>query len=55
MFVFLDAYALNRPEVMLAHADKSIDANGNLTNEVTLGLEKALLANLVEWAQKMNC
>ncbi len=54
MFVFLDVYTLNRPEVMLAHADKSIDANGNLTNEVTVGLVKALLANLAERAQKMK-
>jgi len=54
MFVFLVVYAFNRPEVMLAHADKSIDAKGNLTNEATIGLVKELFANLVERAKKMR-
>src|SRR5688572_31334202 len=33
MFVFLNMYAVNQPEVMVANAHKHFDENGNLTDE----------------------
>jgi len=47
-------HPINRPEVMLANANRNIDENGNVTNEVTLSLVKELLINLVEWTKKIN-
>jgi chromate reductase, NAD(P)H dehydrogenase (quinone) len=35
MFVFLNMYALNRPEVMIPHAADKFDEQGNLTDKFT--------------------
>lgn len=47
VFVFLNVYAVNQPEVMIGNAADQFDAKGNLTNETTKGLIRQLLANLV--------
>ena len=53
-FVFLNMFPINRPEVMVAFADKKVDQNGNLTDETTRKLVKQLLENLVTWTKKLR-
>ena len=53
-FVFLNMFPINRPEVMVAFADKKVDQNGNLTDETTRKLVKQLLENLVAWTKKLR-
>lgn len=50
----LDMYPLNRPEVMVPFAEKSIDAEGNVTNEKTRRLIRELLEELVRWTRKLK-
>ena len=53
-FVFLNMFPINRPEVMVAFADRKMDQNGNLTDETTRKLVKELLVNLVAWTKKLR-
>lgn len=52
MFVFLNVYAVNQPEVMIGAAHEKFDAEGNLTDETTKGLIRQLLQKLVEDARR---
>jgi len=54
MFVFLDMYAVNQPEVMIANAAQRFDAQGNLTDETSRKLIQQLLQNLVGWCQRVE-
>lgn len=54
MFVFLNMYPVNQPEVMVANAMKSFDQNGNLTDETTKKLIRQLLQELVNWTRKLQ-
>lgn len=54
MFVFLNVFALNQPEVMIPEAQKKFDAEGNLTDEPTQKRIAALLQALVEWTQRLS-
>jgi chromate reductase len=54
MFVFLNMYAVNHPEVMLANAHKHFDEQGNLTDEVAKKLIKQLLEELVRWTKQLK-
>jgi chromate reductase, NAD(P)H dehydrogenase (quinone) len=54
MFVFLNMYPVNQPEVMVANAMNSFDQNGNLTNEATKQLVRQLLQELVKWTRKLQ-
>ena len=47
MFVFLNMYAVNQPEVMISQAHKHFDAEGNLTDETAKKLIRQLLEELV--------
>jgi chromate reductase len=47
MFVFLNMYAVNQPEVMISQAHKHFDEQGNLTDEVAKKLIRQLLEELV--------
>jgi chromate reductase, NAD(P)H dehydrogenase (quinone) len=49
MFVFLNMYALNRPEVMIPHAADKFDEQGNLTDKFTEDMIKKLMEALVRW------
>ncbi len=51
VFVFLNMFALNRPEVMIANATRRFDENGNLTDEDTKAHIQKLLAALVAWVE----
>jgi chromate reductase len=54
MFVFLDMYAVNQPEVMISGAAQRFDAQGNLTDETSRKLIQQLLQNLVGWCQRVE-
>jgi chromate reductase, NAD(P)H dehydrogenase (quinone) len=54
MFVFLDMYAVNQPEVMISGAAQRFDAQGNLTDEASRKLIQQLLQNLVGWCQRVE-
>jgi chromate reductase len=47
MFVFLNMYAVNQPEVMISQAHKHFDAEGNLTEDATKKHIRQLLEELV--------
>ena len=54
IFVFLNMYALNQPEVMIGNAAERFDAQGNLTDETTKDYIRRLLEALVEWTQRIR-
>jgi chromate reductase len=54
MFVFLNAYMLNRPEVMIAQAASKFDDAGNLTDAPTRDFLIAFLAAFVDWIRRMK-
>lgn len=53
-FVFLNMYPINRPEVMVAHADEKVDENGRIVDEATREKIKELLENLIDWTEKLK-
>ena len=53
MFVFLNMYAVNQPEVMISHAHKHFDEQGNLTDEVAKKLINQLLGELVSLTKQL--
>lgn len=54
MFVFLDMYPVNSPEVMVAFAADKFDGNGVLKDETTRRLIPQLLTNLAGWTRKLK-
>lgn len=52
MFVFLNMFALNRPEVMISHATDKFDKSGNLTDQETRERIRELVEALAGWAVK---
>ena len=54
MFVFLNMYAVNQPEVMLSSAHKHFDAEGKLTDENAQKLIRQLLEELVNWTRRLQ-
>ena len=54
MFVFLDMYPLNRPEVMIASAGKKFDAQGSLTDDDTRRRIGELVQALVTWTKQLR-
>jgi chromate reductase len=54
MFVFLNMYPVNQPEVMVANAHKHFDPNGKLTDETAQKLVRQLLQELVNWTRKVQ-
>jgi chromate reductase len=53
-FVFLNMYPINRPEVMVAHADEKVDENGRIVDEATREKIKELLENLIDWTERLK-
>jgi chromate reductase len=53
-FVYLDMYALNRPEVMVPFAQERIDKEGKVTDQDTRQLIRKLLEALVQWTRKLG-
>jgi chromate reductase len=54
MFVFLNVFPVNQPEVMIGNAAERFDAEGNLTNEATKDFIHQLLQNLVVWTRQLQ-
>jgi chromate reductase len=54
MFVFLNMFAVNQPEVMIGNAAKRFDAAGNLTDDTTKEFIRQLLQNLVDWTRRIG-
>jgi chromate reductase len=54
IFVFLNMFPLNQPEVMISNAAARFDQDGNLTDEKTKDLIHKLLQNLVEWTRRIG-
>ena len=54
MFVFLNMFPINQPEVMIGKASEKFDATGNLTDEKTKKLIRQLLQNLVDWTRRIG-
>jgi len=53
VFVFLNMFPINQPEVMIGNAAERFDAQGNLTDETTKKLIRQLLQNLVQWTRRI--
>jgi chromate reductase, NAD(P)H dehydrogenase (quinone) len=54
MFVFLNVFPINQPEVMIGDAATRFDAQGKLTDETSRELIRQLLQNLVEWTRRLS-
>ena len=54
MFVFLNMFPLNQPEVMIANASEKFDEQGNLKDAKTEQKIKELLEALVDWTIRLK-
>lgn len=54
IFVFLNVFPVNQPEVMIGNAHERFDAEGNLTDEATREYVRRLLQSLVEWTRRIR-
>lgn len=54
MFVFLNMYPVNKPEVMISTASQRFDAQGRLVDEKTGKLIGQLLEALVAWTRRLD-
>ena len=54
MFVFLNMFPVNQPEVMIANAADRFDEAGNLTHEATRKFIRQLLESLVDWTRRLT-
>src|SRR5882724_1789729 len=54
VFVFLNMYPVNQPEVMIAHAAERFDTTGNLLDEHAKDLIRQLLRHLVAWSRLLQ-
>ncbi len=53
-FVYLDAYVLNKPEVLIAAAHTRFDANGQLTDTTTRNILASMLTALSAWTLQLR-
>lgn len=53
-FVFLNMFALNKPEVLIAQAPSKFDTQGKLTDQPTRDLIGQLLVALRDWTRRLN-
>jgi chromate reductase, NAD(P)H dehydrogenase (quinone) len=54
MFVFLNMFPINRPEVLIMNAGARFDKEGNLTDQATKDLIRQMLQSLVEWTRRLS-
>jgi chromate reductase len=54
MLIFLNAYPVNKPEVMIGQAQTKFDEAGNLTDEATREFIRTLLVSLVAWTERLK-
>jgi chromate reductase, NAD(P)H dehydrogenase (quinone) len=53
MFIFLNMYPLNQPEIMIANAAERFDEQGNLNHEPTRAIIRKQLAALADWTRQL--
>jgi len=54
LFVFLNMYPVNKPEVFVTFAPQKFDDKGRLLDEGARELIRKLLVNLIAWARKLE-
>jgi chromate reductase len=54
IFVTLNMFPINQPEVMIGNAAERFDAQGNLTDEKTKDHIRQLLQNLTAWTERIS-
>ena len=54
MFVFLNMFPINQPEVMIGNASERFDTTGNLTDDTTKDFIRQLLQGLVSWTHRLG-
>jgi chromate reductase len=54
VFVFLNMFPVNQPEVMIADAAARFDAGGTLTDDATRRIIQELLESLVTWTRRLQ-
>ncbi len=54
IFVFLNVFPVNQPEVLISNAPQHFDAEGNLTDETTKKFMRQLLQNLVDLTRRIG-
>lgn len=54
MLVFLNAFPLNKPEVMIGAAQSKFDEAGRLTDEPTREFIRSLLTALASWTERLR-
>ena len=52
--VFLNAYIMNRPEIMVSFAENKFDQTGSLVSEITRQKVKEFMAALLQWVIKFK-
>ncbi len=54
IFVSLNVFPINQPEVMISNAQARFSAEGELTDSATKNLIRQLLLNLVDWSRQLQ-
>lgn len=54
IFVNVNVFTINQPEVMIANAPERFDHDGRLIDEISKKLIRQLLLNLQAWANRIN-
>ena len=54
MFVFLNMFPLNQPEVMIPYAEGKFDDEGNLNDQKTTQKIRELIETLTEWTKSLQ-
>jgi chromate reductase len=54
MFVFLNMYPVNKPEIFVTFAADKIDDKGRVRDEKTREKIKELLESLIAWTRKLK-
>lgn len=53
IFVFLNMFPINQPELMIGNAATRFDGDGNLTDDTTRQRIRELLRSLVDWSRRL--
>lgn len=54
VMVFLNAYVMNTPEIMIADAAKKFDKEGNLLDKKTADMMKKFIVSLADFSEKFS-
>jgi chromate reductase len=54
MMVFLNAFPINKPEVMIGQAAQKFDDSGRLNDEATREFVRQLVVSLAAWTRRLQ-